>query len=481
MRIAGFIAEGLRDERIIHETFPSKELDDYWSTRPRYEEKDGNSASGSGSGQAKSQSWEEWQQASGEKSGADEPPPPPYTLEAEEVEAPAVQTPTRPSEEVQSRLAPSSSMGTPPPVAPRPDVGTGAVAAVGVAGAAGALNADASLPTNRPLVPLSSRPSLSRPPMDHAGSSTPTTAGPPPIPASSRPPVPSSSRPSTASVSDVSSLADDFRRQSISSPLLDRPPQHSAHYSDRPTSPLTSRPQAPSLSQSTCPNPPFPGYTPISLDARTSSSASTPPHPTPSPPFAAPSGPSFPTSPPPPSPGSWSQAAWPPPEWGAPPASPTTTTSYSVPYTPYQSAHRPTSGYTPGYAPPQTTYRPPSASPPPPLAPRPSLSARPSHTPSPPLSSSTSSYPGGGGDGGGFQFPQAPAEYGYAGDAYGQSQYPQPYGGMPSFPSGPSYAPYGPSSPTSPPNQGSAYRTFTSLLWRAHADVFVQRTQVAKA
>ncbi|KAJ7088363.1 hypothetical protein B0H15DRAFT_981954 [Mycena belliarum] len=38
MRIAGFAAEGLRSERRIHDSFPSKELQDYWSSRPRYED-----------------------------------------------------------------------------------------------------------------------------------------------------------------------------------------------------------------------------------------------------------------------------------------------------------------------------------------------------------------------------------------------------------------------------------------------------------
>ncbi|KAG2101804.1 uncharacterized protein F5147DRAFT_708076 [Suillus discolor] len=39
MRITGFAAESLRGDRMIHETFPVKELQDYWATRPRYEDK----------------------------------------------------------------------------------------------------------------------------------------------------------------------------------------------------------------------------------------------------------------------------------------------------------------------------------------------------------------------------------------------------------------------------------------------------------
>ncbi|KAF7292859.1 hypothetical protein MIND_01184900 [Mycena indigotica] len=49
MRIAGFAAEGLRSERRIHDTFPNKELQDFWGTRPQYEEDDIPSSSASSS------------------------------------------------------------------------------------------------------------------------------------------------------------------------------------------------------------------------------------------------------------------------------------------------------------------------------------------------------------------------------------------------------------------------------------------------
>ncbi|KAJ7058684.1 hypothetical protein C8F01DRAFT_1059402, partial [Mycena amicta] len=49
MRIAGFAAEGLRSERRVHDTFPNKELQDYWGTRPRYEEQVSVDASSSSS------------------------------------------------------------------------------------------------------------------------------------------------------------------------------------------------------------------------------------------------------------------------------------------------------------------------------------------------------------------------------------------------------------------------------------------------
>ncbi|KAF5392204.1 hypothetical protein D9757_001418 [Collybiopsis confluens] len=86
MRICGFAAEGLRSERMIHETFPSKELQDYWSTRPRYEEvkpTSGNLESETASGSEDAQqSYTEW--LASQKDSKDEPPPPPYSFEAEE-------------------------------------------------------------------------------------------------------------------------------------------------------------------------------------------------------------------------------------------------------------------------------------------------------------------------------------------------------------------------------------------------------------
>ncbi|KAE9406347.1 hypothetical protein BT96DRAFT_851638 [Gymnopus androsaceus JB14] len=86
MRICGFAAEGLRSERLIHETFPSKELQDYWATRPHYEEvntKSGDFVSGSSSeGGEGGQSYQNW--LASQKDNKDELPPPPYSLEAEE-------------------------------------------------------------------------------------------------------------------------------------------------------------------------------------------------------------------------------------------------------------------------------------------------------------------------------------------------------------------------------------------------------------
>lgn len=98
MRISGFASDILRGERTLQEPFPVKDLQDYWSHRPRDDMEDldaasGSVASGSGSGsgsgaatggaeEAVAQSFDEWLAA--EKEEKDDLPPPPYTLEAEE-------------------------------------------------------------------------------------------------------------------------------------------------------------------------------------------------------------------------------------------------------------------------------------------------------------------------------------------------------------------------------------------------------------
>jgi hypothetical protein len=100
MRICGFAAEGLRSERRIHETFPIKELQDYWSSRPKYEpvtQKSGDSFSGSsafsgaseaasgsgaGSDEGSGQTFQKW--LAEQKEEKEEVAPPPYSLEADE-------------------------------------------------------------------------------------------------------------------------------------------------------------------------------------------------------------------------------------------------------------------------------------------------------------------------------------------------------------------------------------------------------------
>lgn len=48
LRICGFAAEAMKDERRVYEDLPKKELDDYWATRPKYEISQQGYASNSG-------------------------------------------------------------------------------------------------------------------------------------------------------------------------------------------------------------------------------------------------------------------------------------------------------------------------------------------------------------------------------------------------------------------------------------------------
>jgi hypothetical protein len=173
MRIAGFAGEGLRSERLIHETFPSKELQDYWSTRPHYEEQPtANPASTSSSGSGSNQGYQEWLATQGRAEG-DEPPPPPYSLEAE---AAATPTPV-PTQQPAAPPAPASTRPQAPLVPPRrpsDDV---------VSNLANAMNAVAV--SSSPQIPGSSPPPSS------------VSASPPPVnrPRPTSPPVATHSRP----------------------------------------------------------------------------------------------------------------------------------------------------------------------------------------------------------------------------------------------------------------------------------------------
>ncbi|KAJ7159546.1 hypothetical protein C8R46DRAFT_906556 [Mycena filopes] len=117
MRVAGFAAEGLRSERRIHDSFPSKELQDYWSSRPKYEEEGASSSSSSTSASTTSSTssypahstyttaaafdiWAEEQRL--KEAETEDMPPPAYSLEAEEpvpipVQAQPVQQPQQQS------------------------------------------------------------------------------------------------------------------------------------------------------------------------------------------------------------------------------------------------------------------------------------------------------------------------------------------------------------------------------------------------
>jgi hypothetical protein len=121
MRICGFAGEGLRGERFIHETFPVKELQDYWSTRPTYDDAPGASAgAGSSSQGGAAQSYQDWLTSQNGKEG-DEPPPPPYTLEADEAAAAAEPTTTAATS---AQSAPPNVESTSTPAPPQPLLAT---------------------------------------------------------------------------------------------------------------------------------------------------------------------------------------------------------------------------------------------------------------------------------------------------------------------------------------------------------------------
>ena len=344
MRIAGFAGESLRGERFIQETFPSKELDDYWSTRPRYEEPSSEKASGSGEGSSL-EKWEKW-----EKEKEDLPPPPPYTLEADHNPAePSVHRETRPSMSPVP-LVPSAETR---PVESEPSAPIRTeTRPVSPLSTPGALNTNTS--PSRPSIPLSSRPSVSY----HSPSSSLSANG-PPVPLSSRPGDP------------ITSLSDDLRRQNLSSSSAtssqyDGPPSQTS----RPISPLSRPPSDHPGQYQPPPGPPPSGYPPPSgrPSQSTYPQGSSPNFPTP----GLPSEPSSPS-------GQWSQAAWPPPEWGR---------------KPNQSSLFPTADY-------NSSYQPSYLGTPPALPPR-------------PLSP------------GGFSFPQANA-YNYGGQSSYPGQYEAPY------------------------------------------------------
>lgn len=313
MRICGFVAESLRGERIVHDSFPQKELQDYWSTRPRYEDKrEDPFPSGSGANSHPSFRLE--------TSEAIDllPPPPPYSLMDD-----------NPSS---SSSSPSISRHTSagPPLPPR---------------------------TTRPG-DVPDDPSLSR--ATSVGSTTSAQRQEPPVNTATRPqsrpppPVPdSSNRPQ--SVYSIDALSEQMGRQLI----------HGSH---------------------------IPGERPALPPGRPA------PHPY---------GPSWAPSNSPP-PGGWSQAPWPPPQWGVGPQPPQGPPGpWSYPGETYRN-QQPYGGYFPPPGPPPAGYAPPPAGyvmadAPPPLRPRPSMS---SHSSGRPTCEEGSHFP---------EPYQHPSPYGHAG------------------------------------------------------------------
>ncbi|KAI0782164.1 hypothetical protein C8Q75DRAFT_532654 [Abortiporus biennis] len=200
MRICGFAAEGLRGERMIHETFPNKELQDYWSTRPRYEDVQSvpgpSSASGSGSASGNNKNekkadelWEDWTKTHGEHE-SDEPPPPPYTLEDTSSAAPIPGPSTSSTSTIQpqrqhtitshSSSASQAQYHPPTPLGTRPTI---------------------EQSSSAPIPPSVSRPTLSSSDVSHlangfqapmqSSSGSYASAKPPPVVLTSRPNIPS--------------------------------------------------------------------------------------------------------------------------------------------------------------------------------------------------------------------------------------------------------------------------------------------------
>ncbi|KAG5651099.1 hypothetical protein H0H81_009855 [Sphagnurus paluster] len=292
MRICGFAAEAVRGERMIHETFPSKELQDYWATRPRFEEvdhKSGNFVSGSsdqvqgGSGGSDGQTYQDW--LATQKEDKEEPPPPPYTLEAEEESTEPQPAPTPHQVTPESTAAPEvlETRAASPPIA-----------SVSIPGPASTLHSPLAVPIRQetrppPPVNSNSRPQQLDPP--HIATTNPSLPpSPTPIinsyPSNIYTGVPSQLN---AVEDPVVALTNDFDRHGLASPgrtTSSPPPLHPAHpaavQGGRPSSSNSRPPYSPSY---------LPSNSPI-----TGSYPSTQPQV-------------------PQSSGSWSQAQWPPPEW----------------------------------------------------------------------------------------------------------------------------------------------------------------------
>ncbi|RDX43917.1 hypothetical protein OH76DRAFT_1487477 [Lentinus brumalis] len=311
MRICGFAAEGLRGDRLILGTFPSKELQDYWSTRPRYEPEPGpSSAGGSGSSEVKGESWEDWEKLTQNKGGGDEPPPPPYSLEAEE-----------------PQNQPASSGPPPVPLGRRP-----------------------STQSQAPSAPVSTRPAH---PAVHSGSRPQSFAE-----SSTGPRV--TSHPNSPLHSPLHVPTDEFSHLGISPSM--------------PSSPRPGQGYNGLHSHSPSPRPVSPAHSHHSHHSHTSSHSVSGPLPPTEPGFAFPSPSVAPPLAPSGPPGPWSQAQWPPPEWNRPQGPTAVIEQFfhrdEQPQNVQTATHH-QSGYAPSYLSGHQSGT--TSPPPPPLRPRPSL------------------------------------------------------------------------------------------------------------
>ncbi|EIM92038.1 uncharacterized protein STEHIDRAFT_136079 [Stereum hirsutum FP-91666 SS1] len=127
MRIAGYASESLKGLKEISEHFPEKELKDWWSSHPRYEQQASGSSSEPGTSTdiaTKGQTYAQWLASVEQTKESDELPPPPYSLvadtsgAAQTVITPRPEPPlaTRPNPPPQPQRPVSAGASGPPPV-----------------------------------------------------------------------------------------------------------------------------------------------------------------------------------------------------------------------------------------------------------------------------------------------------------------------------------------------------------------------------
>ena len=193
MRIVGYAAEGFHGERVLMETFPVKELQDYWSSRPYYvdnnaKEQDDKHIEVAG------QAYKEWEEV---EAGGDAPPP--YSIEelVEQTQAMALShgQPSGNSNAVNSDTAPATP-------ARNPSL-SGSISASSLPPRSySVLGATAHSSSPTPALPA--RAQSVRPAPVHTSSRPIVSARPPPVNASARPsppPVNAAARPPTATTS----------------------------------------------------------------------------------------------------------------------------------------------------------------------------------------------------------------------------------------------------------------------------------------
>ncbi|KIJ14829.1 hypothetical protein PAXINDRAFT_169514 [Paxillus involutus ATCC 200175] len=242
MRVVGFAAEGFHGERTLLETFPVKELQDYWGTRPHYEEIDTEKVQQRLTDEA-GNAFRAWEAAAAGQGAIDEAPPPPYTeeeIQQEEVRQQRVQG-------SQAQLGQSSGgasnpwpqLSQDPGPAPALPARHSSLTVSGTAASFSSASLGRSQSAHPPAVDMSSHPS------QPVRKSTKPQYPPEKVEVVMAPPTVHSRRQSSPSgpntSASISSLADDFSRQNISaspswpSTQSTYQPGHATSYSSSPT------------------------------------------------------------------------------------------------------------------------------------------------------------------------------------------------------------------------------------------------------